>query len=152
TQYDPRKRYIESIEGNIVFTSSTGLPLVRYNIQDIGGTISDLPDLITNESGFKQTISKYGIDIEKLAKPFVYVHGRSDFAVSLYAVLIYPENIKKALLREEVTHQVSSRFVMDIKHKRNLDQYFEILVELRKGVRPDRQIAKQVQQAVVETL
>jgi phenylacetate-CoA ligase len=151
-QYDPRKRYIEAIDGNIVFTSSTGIPLVRYNIKDVGGTVTNLADLVSNEAGFKAVLSRNNIDLKKWARPFVFVHGRSDFAVSLYAVLIYPENIKKALLNDELAQHVSSRFVMAIKHKRNLDQYFEVVVELKKDIKADKNILKLVERAIIENL
>lgn len=151
-QYDPRKRYIETIDGNIVFTASTGIPLVRYNIKDLGGVVTKLEDLVADEARFREDIARYGIDINTWARPFVYVHGRSDFTVSLYAALIYPENIKKALFKEEVTHYVSGRFIMGVKYKKNLNQYLEILVELRKGQKPTKDILQHVQHAVAEAL
>lgn len=152
TQYDPRKRFIETVDSNIVFTASTGIPLVRYNIKDIGGVVTKLEDLVDDGPSFIKDIDKYGIDIEAWARPFVYVHGRSDFTASLYAVLIYPENIKKALFKEEVTHYITGRFVMGIKHKRNLDQYLEIMVELRKGQKPSKNVLQHVQHSIAETL
>lgn len=150
-QYDPRRRFIEAVDGNIVFTAASGIPLVRYNIKDVGGTITDLKELAGHDV-LRQTIEKSSLDIKKWAKPFVYVHGRSDFTASLYAVLIYPDNIKKALFSEEVSQLVSGRFVMSVKYKRNLDQYLEILVELRKGHKPDKDILQHVQHAIAETL
>lgn len=151
-QYDPTKRYIESINGNIVFTSSTGIPLIRYNIQDVGGTITNLDDLGADELSVEELINKQSIDIKKWARPFVYVHGRSDFTASLYAVLIYPENIKKALLQEEVNHQVSGRFVMSVKYKKNLDQYLEIIVELKENLKPSKEILQHVHHTISVTL
>jgi len=151
-QYDPRKRYIESIDGNIVFTASTGIPLVRYNIKDVGGTVTDLRSIAPDEDALMKDIKKYGIDVKKWARPFVYVHGRSDFTASLYAVLIYPENVKKALFKEEVTAYVTGRFIMGVKYRKNLDQYLEILIELRKGQKPNKEIMQHVQHAIAEAL
>lgn len=151
-QYDPTKRYIESIDNNIVFTSSTGIPLIRYNIKDVGGTFTNIEDLIDDNNYFERVIKKHNLDITDWARPFVFVHGRSDFAASLYAVLIYPENIKKALFKEEVSSFVSGRFVMAIKHKKNLDQYLEIVVELRGGMAANDQILKHVHHTISETL
>jgi phenylacetate-CoA ligase len=151
-QYDPRRRYIESVNGNIVFTSSTGIPLVRYNIKDVGGVITDLAAITPNEESLLRDIKKHNINIKKWSRPFVYVHGRSDFTVSLYAVLIYPENIKKALFKEEVTSYVTGRFIMDVKYRKNLDQYLEILVELRKNLKPSSEILQHVQHAIAEAL
>ncbi|MGH7157256.1 MAG: phenylacetate--CoA ligase family protein [Candidatus Saccharimonadales bacterium] len=151
-QYDPRRRFIESIDGSIVFTASTGIPLVRYNIKDLGGTVTKLEDIVADDYEFQKSITKHGLDIRNWARPFVYVHGRSDFTASLYAVLIYPENIKKALFKDEVSRLVTGRFVMSVKYKKNLNQYLEILVELRKDVKADKQILQHVQHSIAETL
>jgi phenylacetate-CoA ligase len=151
-QYDPRRRYIESVDGDIVFTACSGLPLVRYDIKDVGGVVSRLEDIVPDDFEFQKAVAKNNLDIKTFAKPFVFVHGRSDLTASLYAVLIYPENIKKALFKEEVTHLVSGRFVMSIKYKKNLDQYLEIIVELRNGHKPDKDIMEHVQHAVAEAL
>lgn len=151
-QYDPSKRYIESVDGSIVFSSRTGIPLVRYNIKDLGGTITRLEDIVPDDYEFQAEVAKRNLDIRTWARPFVYVHGRSDFTVSLYAVLIYPENIKKALYKDEVANHVTGRFVMDVKYKKNLDQFLEIAVELRKGVKADKIILQHVQHAIAETL
>lgn len=151
-QYDPTKRFIEIIDENIVFTSSTGIPLVRYNIKDIGGRISSLEDIVPDEAEFEEQLIKHAIDVKEFARPFVYVHGRSDFTASLYAVLIYPENIKKALFKVEVSHHLSGRFVMSVKYRKNLDQYLEIIVELRKDIKPTKDLLSHVQHAIAETL
>jgi phenylacetate-CoA ligase len=151
-QYDPRRRYIEVIDGSIVFTAYTGIPLVRYNIKDLGGTVTRLEDIVPDDYEFQKSIVKAGLDIKTWARPFIYVHGRSDFTASLYAVLIYPENIKKALFKEEVTHHITGRFVMSIKYKKKLDQYLEILVELRSGQKASKETQSLVLNTVMETL
>ena len=151
-QYDPRRRFIEIIDGSIVFTSRTGIPLVRYNIKDLGGKVTRLEDLVPDDDKFQSMMKKKGLAIKTWSRPFIYVHGRSDFAASLYAVLIYPENIKKALFKEEVTHYLTGRFVMSVKHKKNLDQYLEIVVELRKEIKPGKEVMQHVQHAIAETL
>lgn len=151
-QYDPLKKYIEVVDDNIVFTSSTALPLIRYNIKDIGGKFDDLSGLIFNEKDFQRSIQKNKVDIKQWYKPFVYVHGRADFTASLYAVLIYPENIKKALLQEGLSKFTSGRFVMSVKHKKNLDQYLELVVELRNGTKATKELHNLVEKGVMDVL
>jgi phenylacetate-CoA ligase len=151
-QYDPMKKFIETDGGNIVFTSATALPLIRYNIKDAGGTYSDMSQLITHEPELLANLKKYDIDPSLWHKPFVYVHGRADFTASLYAVLIYPENIKKALLRDKLAKYATSRFVMSIKRRRNLNQFLEIAVELRPGIKPTEGIKQTIYKFIVETL
>jgi phenylacetate-CoA ligase len=151
-QYDPLKKYIEIVDGRIVFTSATAMPLIRYDIKDLGGSYDNLTDLIVDGKEFDQSISKNGIDIGKYHLPFVYVHGRADFTASLYAVLIYPENIKKALLSEQLVKFTSGRFVMSIKHKKNLDQYLEIVVELRNGTTSSKKLLSAVEKGIMDVL
>jgi phenylacetate-CoA ligase len=151
-QYDPMKKYIEAVDGSIVFTTDTAMPLVRYNIKDTGGLYASLADLIIDKPEIEQALAKHSIDISKFYKPFVYVHGRADFTASLYAVLIYPENIKKALLGKELDKYATGRFVMSVKHRRNLDQYLEIVVELRSGQAAVKKTHEIVEKGIVDTL
>ena len=151
-QYDPLKKYIEVVDGNIVFSSSTALPLIRYNIKDVGGKFDDLSELIFNEKEFLRSIQKNNVDIKQWYRPFVYVHGRADFTASLYAVLIYPENIKKALLQESLSKFTSGRFVMSIKHKKNLDQYLELVVELRSDAKATKELHNLIEKGVMNIL
>ncbi|MBX4199611.1 hypothetical protein KW789_01835 [Candidatus Saccharibacteria bacterium] len=151
-QYDPLKKYIECVDDNIVFTSSTALPLIRYNIKDVGGKFDNLSEIIFSEKEFTRSIQKNNVDIKQWYRPFVYVHGRSDFTASLYAVLIYPENIKKALLQESLSRFTSGRFVMSIKHKKNLDQYLELVVELRSGTKSTKELHNLVEKGVMDVL
>ncbi len=151
-QYDPMKKYIEAVDGSIVFTSATAMPLIRYNIKDAGGLYHSLADLIIDEQELKNSLTKHDIDIAKFYQPFVFVHGRADFTASLYAVLIYPENIKKALLSSELVNYASGRFVMAVKHRKNLDQYLEIIVELRGGKKNSKEAHKVIEDSIMGTL
>ena len=151
-QYDPRRKFVESIDDSIVFTSATGLPLVRYNIKDSGGVVDQLSELIDDPEQFRTALTHYGLDTSKWVKPFIYIHGRSDFTASLYAVLIYPENIKKAILSTELTNFLTGRFVMDVKYKSNMDQYLEIAVELRASAGASEELRQKVESNIIATL
>lgn len=153
-QYDPRKKFIEFNDGNIVFTTSTGMPLVRYDIKDTGGGVSELElaHLLDNEESLQQELEAHKIDVNIWAKPFIYVHGRADLTASLYAVLIYPENIKKALFNERVVNYSTGRFVLSTENDQNLDQYLEILIELKGGIAPSPEVEASLKSVIIETL
>jgi phenylacetate-CoA ligase len=150
-QYDPRRKYIEIIDENIVFTSTTAIPLIRYDIQDSGGQFDSIREFAT-EGILESALSKYPIELNKWAKPFVYVHGRKDFTASLYAVLIYPENIKKALLSKASMQYVTGRFVMGTVHDAKLDQYLEIILELKESIKENQKIHNIIKKEITKTL
>ena len=66
--------------------------------------------------------------------PFVYLNGRKDFTATIYAVNIYPENIKAALLDPKMRSWVTGRFTMATKYYSDMDQYLEINIEMAKDV------------------
>jgi phenylacetate-CoA ligase len=51
-------------------------------------------------------------------------------------VNIYPENIKAAMVDPKMRGWVTGKFTMATRNRRDMDQYFEINIELAKGV-PD---------------
>lgn len=131
-QYDPAKRYFEKVGNELVFTAKAGIPLVRYNIKDTGGVMefSDVVNPIADK--IASTADRYEIDVNQWQKPFVFLNGRKDFSVTIYAVNIYPENIKAALIDQTVREFVTGRFTMATQNYSDMDQYFEINVELAK--------------------
>lgn len=153
-QYNPALRFLEDVNGQLVFSAFSGIPLVRYNIGDEGGVI--------NFSAVRKISQDFGLDWQKAAQqqdfslwplPFAYVLGRKDFTATLYGVNIYPENIKAALEKKAMASKVSGKFVMITKHNHRLDQYLEINVELAKSSRDRNEtLGREVQKAIVASL
>jgi phenylacetate-CoA ligase len=133
-QYDPMHRYFEVEDGELVFTGDGGAPLVRYKILDRGGVI-----------GFRELMAfmaDHGADPARDARaegdivrelPFVYVFGRSSFALSFYGANVYPENVMTALERAEVAGHVTGKFVMQVARDSDEDPSLDIVVELAAG-------------------
>lgn len=119
-QFDPRIKYLEQDQDDVIVNSYSGIPLFRYKIKDKGGIIDDPEKMLEN----------VGSDDPYFGYPAVYVHGREDFTVSLYAVLIYPENIKDTLIGE-LADITTGRFVMNVNVDKNQDQHFNLTVEQR---------------------
>lgn len=151
-QYYPEKRYIESVNGEIIFTVRAGLPLIRYNIHDNGGVLNydELVNPVRDE--YNKAVKKNHIDVKDWELPFVYLNGRKDFTVTIYAVNIYPENIKAALVDPKMRSWVTGKFTMATKYQSDMDQYFEINIELSKGLSPDDSYQKIAQTTIIDTL
>ena len=144
-QYDPTKRFFEEIDGELVFTANSGIPLVRYNIQDTGGVLSFDEAMGPIEDRAVPMAMQHGIKLGDWRRPFIYVNGRKLFSTTIYAVNIYPENIKAALIDKRVRRWVTGLFTMATKNYSDMDQYFEINVELAKDF-----VAKPEHQVVIE--
>jgi phenylacetate-CoA ligase len=155
TQFMPEMFYFEEMDGRLVCSAYSGLPLVRYDLKDTGGVFS--LDKIT------ERFSDHTFDLYKEAKktkidktiwnlPFVYVYERSDLTVSLYGANIYPETIKMALQNKALEKSVTGRFTMLSKHDKNQDQYLEINIELKPSIKQTGLLRKKVQGLIITAL
>ena len=146
-QYDPTVRYLEVGENStIMMTARAGLPLVRYNTRDQGGLLS-YSDALAH-------IKKGGVRerFEDWQLPLVYLFGRRDLSLSLYAFNVYVENIKHCLERYPRPKELSGLFSMRVEHDESFDQQFEIAVELARGVSPTRKSAHELAEHIARTL
>jgi len=155
TQYIPELFYFEEVNGGLICSAYSGLPLVRYDLKDHGG-------VLTFEE-VQKSFSKEGIDLIACAKevqitdkvwkiPFVYVYERSDFSISFYAFQIYPETIKRALQQKELERKVTGKFTMLTKYDQTQSQYIEINIEMKAEVRKSGDLENKLQKCVVESL
>jgi len=150
-QYNPLFKYFEKLEDNsLVFTSSAGLPLVRYSIGDTGGVIT-YSDVI-------EQLRRAGIKIpaNMLAKshklPFVYLYDRADFTVYLYGVNIYVDNIKDALDVAVMANHFTGKFVMTTTTRRNFDQALTIHLEMSPSIQSSLKLKRLAEKNICETL
>jgi phenylacetate-CoA ligase len=68
-------------------------------------------------------------DRENARLPFVYVFGRSLFAVSFFGANVFPENVGPALETDEVSSWVTGKFVVFVGDEPRL----HVVVELAPG-------------------
>lgn len=133
TQYIPEMFYFEDLDSNLVCSSYSGLPLVRYDLKDHGGIIT-LNQVVKNFSSIKidlkLLLKKTGIDDSLWNLPFVYIYERSDFSVSISGANVYPETIRKALLDNRLQKYLTGKFTMLVKHDKKQNPYLEINIEL----------------------
>ena len=134
-QYDPLTRYFEVEDGTLLFSGDNGVPLIRYHIADTGGIIAYEEMLAFLASkGFdpqSQPELQDGSGIRPL--PFVYVFGRSQFAISYYGANIYPENVTVGLEQSPICEWVTGKFVMQIRETVDRNAELLIVVELAPG-------------------
>lgn len=134
-QYYPNLRYFEAESGQaLALTAESGLPLIRYDTRDTGGIIERS---VVSDSVFKEVAASHNIDTSKWNLPFVYLNGRKDLSISLYALMIYVENIKYALESSPYSALLSGLFTMSVDHTDELDQHFMIHTELNGSEIPD---------------
>lgn len=136
-QYDPVHRYFEQEGNNLIFTGDGGVPLIRYKILDTGGLVPyremleglaqhgfSASDALTELTGGSVPVPP------QRELPFVYVFGRSSFAVSFYGANVYPENVAVALERPQIASSVTGKFVLEVEHDENQNAYLALTVEL----------------------
>ncbi|MFA5932134.1 MAG: hypothetical protein WC793_02045 [Candidatus Paceibacterota bacterium] len=155
TQYLPELFYFESIDNNLICTSESAIPLVRYNLEDKGNIIG------FNE--MKSLFKKFNIDLLKEAKknniqksiwelPFVYVFERSDFSVSYYAFQVYPGPIRKILLEGNIQKKVTGKFTLESSFSERQEPNLIVHVELKKGITPSEKISKETKEIIHKQL
>ena len=154
-QYDPELFFFEEINGELLCSAFSGLPLVRYDLKDHGGVI-----------GYEEMISKItdsSIDINKEMRrakitdtawrlPFVYVYERNDFSVSLYAFQVYPETIRRTLLEKQFHRDLTGKFTMLVKYDKRTNQYLEVNIELKPKSSESKKFEAAIQRALVKRL
>jgi phenylacetate-CoA ligase len=155
-QYHPYIVFFEEKEGNIIASGyGESIPLIRYSFPDKGGVIK-FDEMI-------KRLKSVGVDIFKEAEiwkikdkilklPFVYVYERTDFAVSLVGILIYPEYIKNALIKKDLQRYCTGKFSMLIEYDKKMNQKLIIHIELKKNIKPNKKIEDLVKKEIINSL
>jgi phenylacetate-CoA ligase len=149
-QYDPLHRYFEVDGDELLFSGDGGVPLVRYRILDRGGivTFSEMAAFVKRHGGprLHDLLGPGGPPVREL--PFVYVFGRTHFALSFYGANVYPENVAIGLERPDVAAHVTGKFVMRVEPAALETPELAIAVELAPGGAPDEMFASRAAQAI----
>ncbi len=149
-QYNPELRYVEVVNGHIVFTANNSLPLVRYDIQDEGTVLT--------EEQVSAVLKKNNITIpEKYARfnsrPIIALFGRPDVAAMFYGLNIYPENVKYGLEVEQLQNYITGKFIIKTEvNEKTLGQSLHLYVELKKNVVSEEGIKEAIFVSVMASL
>jgi len=151
-QYNPEHVFFEEDNGELLLTVPTAAPLIRYNIHDIGKVFShnDIQNILKKyrlEEKSKQR------DFGQWNMPFVVVKGRTDVAVTFYALNIFPENIKAGVEDRTISRFLSGNFFAynkTINHSKIQKLYMNF--ELAPGVKPNKAIIQAIRKTIAEKL
>jgi len=136
-QYNTGTYFIEEVNGDVVITTKSTTPLVRYNLHDRGGVIK-FREMIAmlNQHGYdyKKLLRKKKLNPDEIVwqQPFVYCFGRRDDTVIIGGANIYPEQIAPVLFNEKVKDVHS--FKLSTKFDKEQHQLFYVLLELKGGI------------------
>jgi phenylacetate-CoA ligase len=144
-QYNPLLRYIESVGGELVSTSASGLPLVRFNIHDRG----DVLPLEQVTSAMRAASSRI---VPQYHLPLVTLRGRSDYTLKFNAANIYPENIKAGLSGRRFLRTLTGRFVMQKLLDKTMDELLQVNIELSPNAKANKQLECEIQECLTNTL
>jgi len=150
--YYPNKTYFELLNGELVFTAMTGIPLVRYNIKDHGILLShiQIESLLKKHNLLTKSLSSL---IKKWQTPVLVLKGRNDVSVTFYALNIYPENIKAGLEDNAIRSFVTGKYITYTKQSKDFrEQTLHIEVELKPNITPSRIIKKNISDIIVKYL
>jgi len=139
-QYSPAGRYFIVESDEITLTAMGAIPLIRYNTHDMGGIISF--------GGAMEVLRSHGYDPLKILTenqlerylsqlPLLFIRGRSDSTATIYAVNVYPENVKHALEKSVAKDLISGKFKMQtINHEKTQNQLLQLDIELAQNKKP----------------
>lgn len=133
-QFDPLHKFFEVEDGWLLFSGDGGAPLLRYKILDRGGVVSHA--VMLRFLAEREVELEPGPAAEPL--PFVYVFGRSHFALSFYGANVYPENVSVGLEQPELAPLVTGKFVLEIEHDAEQNAGLRLSVELSRHVTAPR--------------
>jgi phenylacetate-CoA ligase len=145
-QYDPEQRFFEVERGGwLLFSGDGGAPLVRYTILDGGGVVGygEMLDFLAQHG-----VELDGEDGAEPALPFVYVFGRSHFAVSFYGANVYPENVSVGIEQPEFAALLTGKFVLEVKEDAARDAELRLTVELARAALGSAELAERIAASV----
>ncbi len=116
----PTSRYFEEVDGELVCTAASGIPLVRYAIHDAGAVIP-----------YEKIKSYLGMTIAPHWRlPIVAVYGRKNHTATIYALNVYPEHIQEIIAHSKINTFITGKFFLQTQYDAGHDQYLELHVEL----------------------
>jgi phenylacetate-CoA ligase len=153
-QYDPWQRYFEEHERSLVFSGDGGVPHLRYHISDSGGVLGyqTLLDRL-RDFGFDAEREARAAGAERLHRlPFVYVFGRSHFAVSYYGANVFPDTVSIGLEQPETRAFVTGKFVLEVTEDEQRNRQLTIAVELAPGLTAQSELGDRIARAILAVL
>lgn len=154
-QYEPSYTHFDEVDGQLLMSGDSAMPLVRYAIGDNGG--------VRTFSAIEAACAAHGIDLRKEMRrakvddstttlPFVFVYERADLSTTLYGLQIFPQVVREILLHESFSPFVSGRISLETTADEAHQQKLVIHTELNPGKEAPRHLASLITGAVVAAL
>jgi phenylacetate-CoA ligase len=138
-QYNPASIYFETINNELICSSDAGIPLIRYNIHDLGSVV---PLEKIKTVGFSPTW--------KL--PLLSVLGRSNYSATIYGLNVYPEQVREIISNRSIMTEVSGKFFLKTSFSDTEDQRLEIHLELSHGTESTNYLVEKLTKETTELL
>lgn len=138
-QYNPIEHCVEvAANGELIYTvtrANGAAPKIRYNLLDVGGTISYMQ--------LAQKLKSAGVNIDRLTTthshlPILFTCGRSDLTVSFYGANIYPAEISEIIQGDPELKQQIHSFQLSCSENDRVDARLKITLELSPDLTADR--------------
>lgn len=155
-QFNPYFINFESVDGDVLLTGHSELPLIRYAIGD-SGKVLDFNDAV-------DTMLDCGINLKKEAKrvslkpseihelPFLLIYERNDFSTKLYGAIIYPEHIREVFQMTKYEKFFTGRFTLITKTDNKHNQFIEVNCEKKKNLKIPNKIRADLQNSLINNL
>lgn len=151
-QFDPRLRFFESHQGELLVSARSGIPLLRYNTKDVGDVLyfEDVK-LRCLEQRIDLQKEFNNVDSQRLLwqLPIVYLFGRGKFSATIYATNIYPEYVKVVLDHPNIINQTTGKFHLKTEEEIDYSQSLHLHIELKEGVEPNDHIADEIKRIFI---
>ena len=151
-QYNPNYIYFEQLLNELVLTVNAGIPLVRYNLHDLGHVLN-YPAAVEALRNFKLYDKAKKTNLIDWRMPFLVKKGRSDVAVTFYALNLFPENFKTGLEDMRMKKLFTGSFVAyNSEAKNHKTHNLHLALELKPNYRPSKQILEISKNIITENL
>jgi len=136
-EFNPLSVSVEEIDGELVLTKRGAIPIIRYNLHDIGGVITHqkaVEILKSHKYDPFELLKGWGIEREEIwTQPIFYVFGRSDNVISVDGANVYPESLEEIVYGLELSETKGFKLFLktDPDSQR---QKFGIYLELKKDI------------------
>src|SRR3989344_6017911 len=154
-QYNPYAIMFEEVGGELILSSNSSIPLIRYAIGDSGGVLrfSEVKNKVESLGyNINKEILKNKIQHFVYNLPFVYVYERVDSSTTLYGLQVYREYIKEALIESPASKYVTGKFTMHTKFDSKHNQFLEINIELKNKIKLNNPQKKNILNKIVEKM
>lgn len=151
-QFDPTRIHFEEKDGELIITANGAVPLVRYNIHDVG--------CIHGTDEIEQLLRKYNFYDQAVIEckgnsnwPFVVVKGRTDVALTFFAINIYPDHLLSAIELSDFSNSLTTQYVAyTIESGTAMEEKLIIEVELAPNLKKEDVDIKGVERSFGEAL